>query len=212
MKVILTPRQEEMKTQIKIIYNKIIDDLNNPNDTVDTRKLHAEMGDLAHELHMQLSPEPKHHKYMIENREMSPSHPKFYYHVHPVEDLLAYLEDTTANDDPIDITLDENFTFKIYTKRWGHYDTYQLTRNLEGWYISYLVHKGQGGKNGEPILTYMLRHDNVSYPSDLSNLFEDIWYRAKEEGLSKEKVQEMLDEVAEWASTLEKNYPRDISR
>lgn len=41
---------------------------------------------------------------------------------------------------------------------------------------------------------------------------EDIWARAEEEGLTKEDVQRMLDQVAEWINLVEKNYPNNISR
>lgn len=73
------------------------------------------MGIAAHELHISLVPKPKHHKYMIENREMSPDHPEFYYHIHPTEDLLKYLYDINANNDPIDLTINDEFNFDVYT-------------------------------------------------------------------------------------------------
>ncbi|HDR8500434.1 hypothetical protein [Bacillus bombysepticus] len=171
-----------------------------------------EMADAAHKLHMQLDPKPKHHRYMIQNRGMSPENPDFYYHIHPVEDLLSYLDDITANDDPVDKTLGDTFFMNIYTSRWGHEDRYELIRNEKGWRVNHMSYDEQGGKDAEPILGYVLRHDSISYPRDLSSFMEDIWVRAEEEGLSHDEVQDMLNKVAGWISLTERNRPNDISR
>ncbi|MBK5444584.1 MULTISPECIES: hypothetical protein [unclassified Peribacillus] len=211
----MNSEQEKVKEKIQNLYNEAMGYFAGktseiPSDRME--KLISEMGDLSHELHMQLEPRPKHHKNMIENSGMEPENPEFYYHIHPVEDLLKYLEDSNANNDPEDITLDEEFTLKIYTRRWGHYDRYKVIRNKDGWKISHLAHNGQGGKNGEPILSYILRNDSVSYPQNLPYIIEDIWIRAEEEGLTKTQVQDMLNRVAEWISIVEENYPNDIAR
>lgn len=215
MKVNLNQEQEEIRENIQILYDEAMDyfkgkSLDIPSDRME--EIINQMGYLGHKLHMQLNPKPKHHKYMIENSGMQPEDPNFYYHIHTIEDLLKYLDDPHANDDPEDITLNEKFKFKVYTRRWGHYDLYHIVRNKNGWFISHLSHKGQGGKNAEPILSYILRHDSVSYPQNLSSIMEDIWSRAEEEGLTRTQVQEMLDQVAEWISIVEKNYPSNISR
>lgn len=215
MKVYLNSEQEKMREHIQDLYNEAMDYFKGKSFDIPSNRMEEiinEMGDLCHRLHMQLNPKPKHHKYMIENRGMQPEDPNFYYHVHTVEDLLKYLEDPHANDDPEDITLNQKFEFKVYTRRWGHYDLYNVTRNKDGWYISHLSHNGQGGKNAEPVLSYILRHDSVSYPQNLPTIMEDIWIRAEDEGLTKEQVQEMLNQVAEWISIVEKNYPNNIAR
>ncbi|PFY72469.1 hypothetical protein [Bacillus wiedmannii] len=177
----------------------------------DFEREEREMAEAAHKLHMQLDPKPKHHRYMIENRGVSPENPDFYYHIHPVEDLLSYLDDITANDDPVDQTLGNTFFMNIYSRRWGHEDRYELIRNEKGWYVKHISYDEQGGKDAEPALCYILRHDSVSYPRDLSYFMENIWFRAKEEGLSHEKVQDMLNKVASWISLTERNRPDNIS-
>lgn len=215
VKVILTSEQEKIKKRIQQLYDEAMGYFKGASFSIPSNRMEEiinELGVLGHTLHMQLNPRPKHHKYMIENSGMTPEDPKFYYHIHPIEDLLKYLEDTHANDDPEDITLNQKFEFKIYTRRWGHHDLYQITRNKDGWFISHLSHNGQGGKNAEPILSYILRHDSVSYPQNLPNIMEDIWIRAEEEGLTKVQVQEMLNKVAGWINLVEENYPKDISR
>lgn len=68
---------------------------------------------------MQLEPKPNHHNYMIKNRGMVSEDPEFYDQIPPVVDLLAYLEDTSANDDSEDITICCIFDFYIYSSRWG---------------------------------------------------------------------------------------------
>lgn len=181
-------------------------------EKIDIKQQHKEMANAAHALHMQLDPKPKHHRYMIENRGFQPEDPEFYNHIHSVEDLLNYLDDTTANDDPEDVTLGDKFYMNIYTRRWGHDDKYKLERNEKGWYVSHLSYSDQGGRDAEPILGYILRHDSVSYPRNLSSLMDDIWIRAEEEGLSHEEVQNMLIEVAKWVSLTEKSYPSSIGR
>jgi len=215
MKVNLNPEQEKIREYIQKLYDEATEYFKGKSLDIPSNRMEEiinEMGELGHKLHMQLSPRPKHHKYMIENSGMQPEDPTFYYHIHPIEDLLKYLEDVHANDDPEDITLNEKFEFKVYTRRWGHHDLYQITRNKDGWFISHLSHSGQGGKNAEPILSYILRHDSVSYPQNLANIMEDIWSRAEDEGLTKVQVQEMLNQVAEWINIVETNYPENISR
>lgn len=215
MKVYLNSEQKRIRDEIQILYNEAMEYFKGrPSDIPSNRmeEIINEMGELSHKLHMQLDPKPKHHKYMIKNSGMQPEDPKFYYHVHTVEDLLKYLENPNANDDPEDITLNVRFEFKVFTRRWGHYDMYSIIRNENGWYISHLSHNGQGGKNAEPILSYILRHDSVSFPRNLPDIMEDIWIRAEEEGLTKEQVQVMLNQVAEWIGIVERNYPDNIAR
>lgn len=215
MQVNLNPEQEKIKNRIQELYDEAMKYFEGKSKEIPANRMESiidELGHLGHKLHVQLDPKPKHHKYMIENSGMQPEDPNFYYHIHPIEDLLKYLKDIHANDDPEDITLDEKFDFKVYTRRWGHDDLYTITRNKDGWFISHLSHQGQGGKNAEPILSYILRHDSVSYPRNLADVMEDIWMRAEDEGLTKEKVQEMLNQVAEWVSIVEQNYPDNITR
>ncbi|MBJ7966934.1 hypothetical protein [Bacillus cereus] len=95
-------------------------------------QLFAQMADVAHELHMSLEPRPKHHQSMIEARGMQPEEVGFYRSIHAVEDLLAYLDNTDANNDPEDQTMDDSFEMLIYSRRWGHDDRYTLIRNEDG--------------------------------------------------------------------------------
>ena len=175
----------------------------------------GEMAKLAHHLHLALlkrdpSLEPRHHAYMIRNRGSSPRDPEFYDHFHPVEDLLKFIDDRDANDDPEDTTLGEEFTFEIYSQRWGHPDTYRLVRTPTGWNVHFISIGGPCDPRGEPYLYENLRHDSISYPSTLPDHLEELWRHASAEGggLTREQVQDRLDGLAKWVSETERNAPK----
>ena len=178
----------------------------------------GEMARLAHQLHVALlkrdpSLEPRHHAYMIRNRGSSPRDPEFYNHFHPVEDLLKFIADRDANEDPADpedTTLGEELTFKVYSQRWGHPDTYRLVRTPTGWDVHFISIGGSCDPRGEPYLYENFRHDSISYPSTLPDHLEELWRDASAEGagLTREQVQERLDELAKWVSETERNAPK----
>ncbi|MGE6611885.1 hypothetical protein ACQKFG_15295 [Peribacillus sp. NPDC076916] len=211
MKINLTIEQEQMKEIVKVCVKKLQDhysDIERLNSS-EVDKTYREMADAAHELHMQLEPKPKLTKAVIKNSDMSPEDPEFYYHLHPSEDLLAYLEDSTANDDNPDISMGNTFKFKVFSNRWGHHDDYSIVRNEEGWKISFNAYDIQGDTEATPALKTVLGHDFISYPEDIGSYFHSVWVKA-EEGLSVEEVQQMLNEIAEWISETEKNSPKHL--
>ncbi|WP_044782891.1 MULTISPECIES: hypothetical protein [Bacillus cereus group] len=197
--------REEVQQNLVIVKKSIHDDkIDNCNEAFN------KMAVAAHQLHISLTPAPTHHGYMLKNRGVSPENPKFYQHIHPVEDLLAYLEDPTANDDPVDQTLDTKFNMTVFSNRWGHTDNYTVVRNADGWHTSFMGRSEKGGKDAQDSLAVLLRHDSISYPNDLAYVMEDIWNQAAVRGLSQEQVQAMLDEVANWITATEKNYPEFV--
>lgn len=176
----------------------------------DLDKWILEAGSKAHELHLSLKArglEPKHHAYMIENREMAADHPDFYMHFHPLEDLLKFLNDPDANHDPEDQSIGVEFTFSVYSKRWGHDDTYKITRTEVGWDVRHLKIGGPCDKEGRPFLFENFRQDNIQHPADLSGWMEWLWNQAEEKGLSQEQVQEGLQQLADWVSAVERDTP-----
>lgn len=175
-------------------------------------ELYREMAKTAHDLHTSLDPKPKHHAYMIKNRGVSPEDPFFYEHIHPVEDLLAWLEDPKANDDPVDQTVGKTFKMNIYTRRWGHEDKYSITRTEEGWYIEFNSRRGKCNKGGNPVLYEILDHDGVNYPESLPGYLEWLWQEAHEQGLTEQEVQKSLHELANWVNLCESNSPTGIFR
>jgi hypothetical protein len=169
------------------------------------------LGKIGHELHMLLKKRginPKHHGYMIENRGMPADDPRFYEHLHPLEDLLAFLEDPSANDDPVDQTIGETFKFTVTSRRWGHDDTYLMTRTETGWDVKFLTIGGSCDRSGRPYLFEILRHDSISYPEDLDMWIAWLWNQAREKGLSREDVQRALNELASWVKLVETEAPR----
>lgn len=196
---------ERLKKVQKLLAEYRLDD--------EVQKLIEEMGKDAHELHILLKKrgyEPKHHAYMIKNREAQPEDPKFYMHIHPVEDLLAYIEDTHANDDFQDQTVGQEFEFRVYSRRWGREDTYKIKRTEGGWDLLPPSRGGPCDKGGQPFLFEKLRQDQIQYPNDLDSWLERLWDQAATKGLSREEVQQALKELADWINSIEKNTPSGL--
>ena len=209
MKVELTDEQEKLRQTIVENLNICKDWQNRNRDDVSIA--FEKMKVVAHELHMQLNPRPKHHRYMIENRGMEADDSQFYNHIHPAEDLLAYLEDTSVNDDPTDYTIGDTFEFQIYSNRWGHKDRYELTRTEKGWNTSHLSYNGEDDIKYEMKTLYSaLRHDMISHPINIDSILSSIWITSKNNGLKHDEVQKMLNQVADWISQTEMNAPTDL--
>jgi len=167
------------------------------------RKAIQEAGDRAHKLHMLLKGrgfEPKHHAYMIKNRELQPDDPGFYLHFHPIEDLLKFLDNEHANDDPLDQTLGAEFEFTV-NARWGAPNvTYRVTRTESGWDIYNPILGGPCDTGGCPHLFQNFDIDFVIYPSKLDWYFAWLWNQAKDKGLTYDEVQHALQELANWVT------------
>jgi hypothetical protein len=170
----------------------------------------TEMRDIAVTLHNSLKNngfEPKHHAYMIANRGKQPDDPEFYFHFHPIEDLVKFTFNPHANDDPIDQTIDGEFAFRVFTRRWGHDDIYRIKRTANGWFFTANMYTGPCDKSCSPVLYECLRHDSVLYPVDVGEWFEWLWQQAKRRGLSHDDVQHGLDDIAGWIRLTEQSVP-----
>lgn len=211
----LTDSQKKLKSELEILHNQIWQYIESDQKLLsdeDASRLYDKMAKKAHELHMSLKDsghKPKHHKYMIENRGCEPEDERFYEHVHPVQDLLAFIENVDANNDPEDITIGKTFIMKVFTKRWGHYDQYEITRTDKGWDIKGLVASRYScNKMMKPGLNELLKHDSVCYPKQINIFFEWLWDKAAEEGLSEVDVQKEISQLGDWISKCEINAPR----
>ena len=214
--IVLSDEQKELKEKLKKLNKNAWDIIGNHNNVSQEKanSVFHEMAQTAHDLHMSLKEdghEPKHHRYMIENRGVPVEDVEFYNHVHPVDDLLKFLDDVNANDDPEDTTIGKEFKLKIYTRRWGHYDTYKVTRTEEGWDIEGLMtaNGGKCDKTCNPYLFKKLNHDSVCYPQQIGDFMEYLWNQAAE-GLTEDEVRECFDMIGEWISSCEMNTPRGI--
>lgn len=100
----------------------------------------------AHDLHMSLKDsghEPKHHKYMIENRRCTHDDVRFYRHVHPVQDLLAFIDDVHINDNSKDKTIGKTFTLKFLQDAGNILSTIKLLGQKRDGILKYLVIRTQ---------------------------------------------------------------------
>lgn len=213
-KIHLTKSEEELYQIVERCVKTLMEDIHGNSIEMDKREeLYQEMAHAGHELHKSLAEggnEPVHHKYMIKNRGMEADDPLFYDHIHPAQDLLAFINDPHANDDPVDQTLNNKFKIKIFSRRWGHKDSYTLTRTATGWDVSHLTYVGECNKSGQPTLLDSLKHDSINFPEDLGGYLEWVWERASEDGLTHDEVQEALDQLGEWISLCESSSPKGI--
>lgn len=210
MSIQLQPAEEDLRLKIEKRVKLARKAFSESRLGEDVQKVILEGGELAHKLHMLLKDrglEPKHHGYMIRNRELQPDDPEFYMHFHPLEDLLKFIENPDANDDPKDQTIGEEFEFRFFNRRWGHDDTYRITRTEVGWAVRHIAIGGACDKGGHPYLFENLDQDFVAYPSKLDWRLEWLWDQAEKQGLSKNDVQQALQELAEWVSTTENSAP-----
>lgn len=210
MSIQLEPAEAYLRTEITERMDKARKAFAEGRFGEDVQKAIDEAGERSHKLHMLLKArgfEPKHHAYMIKNRELPPEHPEYYMHFHPIEDLLKFLDNEHANDDPVDVTIGCEFTFRVYSKRWGHEDTYAVKRTEDGWEINHIAIDGPCDKGGRPFLIGNLRHDSISFPDGLDGWIEWLWSQAETKGLTAEQVQTALQELADWVSQTEKGAP-----
>lgn len=178
----------------------------------ESRNLLFEAGRAAHQLHLLLKKrgkEPKHHGYMLRNRGLPADDPEFYMQVHAIQDLLAFLINPSANDDPVDETIGAEFKFIVYSRRWKRDDTYRITRTEDGWDVQHMAIGGPCDAGGHPFLFQNFDQDFIAYPSKLDWRLEWLWEQAKVQGLSYNDVQHALQLLADWVSKTEKAAPTD---
>lgn len=210
MKIQLERDEETLRSEIEKLVQKCREAFASSRVDDDVRKWIKEAGEKAHLLHMSLKErgcEPRHHDYMIRNRELQPANPEFYMHFHPLEDLLKFLDDEHANDDPKDQTIDARFTFRVFSKRWGHADTYHVQRTKDGWHVTHSAIGGPCDKGGRPFLFENFRQDSIHYPEGLDAWMEWLWDQAAARGLAFDEVQAGLQQLADWVSITEKSAP-----
>lgn len=206
--------QDEMRIKEKefqIMFKKSKDEayVNNDNFNYFRSKL-KEMIALAIEIHFYELPEFK--ETTIRNRGVIPEEnpEEFYNHYHTLRDLYNWIENPEKEKYEIrslkgDVTLNEELEFKVYSRRWGHKDTYSVVRTTEGWNCIFFT-KYVGGKNGEAILNSMV-HDGISYPISLEYDFKTLWDLADNSEMSLEELQCKISEIAEWVSEVEESKP-----
>ncbi len=106
-----------------------------------------------------------------------------------------------------DQTIGKTFKFRVYSRRWGHDDTYSVTRTATGWHVSHMSIEGDCDKKGNHALFASFNQDLISYPQDVGDLMEHLWDDAAQKNLTAEGVQNALQAVADWVSNCERAFP-----
>ncbi|MCB0307749.1 MAG: hypothetical protein KDD48_00135 [Bdellovibrionales bacterium] len=104
--------------------------------------------------------------------------------------------------------LNQTFNLKIYSRRWGHFDSYTCKITNSGWYFSFHGIGGRCNKKGHPYLFKNFRQDLICYPSDLSYVLEDLWDKVHRDKLNPNQITPKLKKIAKWISETEKNRPK----
>lgn len=123
--------------------------------------------------------------------------------------LHAMLKDVRGEGEEMSIkgddTLNQNMTFSVFTRRWGHKDTFRVQRTVEGWDVCYIAINGACKKDGSDALFMNLDHDSVFYPeAGVKHAMEILWEQADEGKLTLQELQNKLQEIADWISAVER--------
>lgn len=130
----------------------------------------------------------------------------FYNNYDMLYELLKYIrgkgERIEVNGDH---TLNKEMTFSVYTRRWGHNDTYRIYRTIDGWEVKRISINGACEKDGTGALIQNLEHDCVFYPKDgVKYAMNNLWEEAEDGKLNIEQLQQKLQQIADWISEVEK--------
>lgn len=130
---------------------------------------------------------------------------EFYDHYHMLQALRRdILGKGVTMDIKGDLTLDKRLTFKVYNRRWGHADTYGITRTVEGWNVSHITN-GKSEKDGDGTLIANLNHDSIFFPEEgVKYALSKLWEQAEDGELTLSELQKRLQQVADWISIVEK--------
>ena len=117
-----------------------------------------------------------------------------------------------------DSSLNRKIEFSVYTRRWGHFDHYSVSRTINGWNWTGMMHEGESDKEGLYLgsnldsqessgpLFDSLNHDSVFFPEDAVKFaLAKLWEDADEGKIDYDELSNKLQEIAEWISSVEKN-------
>lgn len=147
-------------------------------------------------------------KYLMINSGIIPEDNLIQFYDH-YDMLCAILNEIRGNGEVMttkgDETLNQELSFSVYTRRWGHNDCYRIQRTVDGWHIGHIAINGDCDKEGSNALFANLNHDYVFYPEDgvkyaMSNLWED----AEDGKLTLPELQKRLQQIADWISAVER--------
>jgi hypothetical protein len=209
----LTKAQQAVRDAIAAGVDAFREAFHNTRDYDAANRIVAALAKKAHKLHLQLKKaghEPRFRRAMCENRGVPPDTVEFYNHVHALEDLLKFLADEHANDDPVDRTLDDTFSLTLPPDGavYAGNRSYALKRTRTGWAVKDGDAYVDCDKEAAPVLIQLLDQDRVDYPDGLGGWFDWLWWQAREQGVPHEEVQAALDELARWIADVNANVPK----
>jgi hypothetical protein len=98
--------------------------------------------------------------------------------------------------------------FNVYSRRWGHFDTYKLNKTPGGWYIKHLDISGNCDTYGNPIFYQIFERDCISYPSNFSEYLYYLWQKVDSNKWNERTIQPKLNALAKWVSHTEYYKPK----
>lgn len=159
-------------------------------------------------------------KYLLFNRKKDPELETLAFYEHP-SCMEALFKELTGQgvimSNKSDQSLNKNIQLNIYNRRWGHYDHYCVSRTINGWNWSSMLHEGQSDKEGIYLhsdleqqeisgpLFDSLKHDSVFFQKDaIMYALGKLWEEADEGRIDFDELSLKMQEIAEWISVLEK--------
>ena len=97
---------------------------------------------------------------------------------------------------------------EVDSRRQGHNDLYKIRRTANGWHVKHSRIEGDCDKTGKPYLFNNLAQDYINYPHDLGGYMEWLWDKSAD--MSKEEIQEQLDQIGKWIRETEGASPAGI--
>jgi hypothetical protein len=101
----------------------------------------------------------------------------------------------------------EQFQFKVFSRRRDSYFTYILTKTTKGWHIHHLTIDGACSPSGMPYFYRIFEQDSVYWPYSFGRFLEHLWGRLNCNSINSHQAQIMLNELSEWVITTERSQP-----
>ena len=160
-----------------------------------------ELAPKARELHMSLKAhghEPVYHGFILKNREISPEETVFFIHIHPIEDLLAFIRNPESNNELAFLPDRIGYSFPVFVRKRRRTVNYRIVCTETCWRVN-------DGDDRDGLME-ILSNEDVSYPITVEAMLENI-RGAAEGGITKKDIQDALLKIAEWISACEKSRP-----
>jgi hypothetical protein len=206
--------QQELEGILKINYENIRDIYMNFKPTEEASEKIQKTKEIAAKLHwiyLPIYPEQT-----IINSEIIPEEntEEYYNHFHTIEDLYRVIFENGEiewNSIDGDINLNSPLKMRIFSSRWGHFDTYSVKRTMTGWNFKHLSYDVDCSKDGtlnsvkKDGLYSILAHDSIQYPYDgVKYALETLWKTADSTSMSFKELEIKLQDIGDWINAVEK--------